>query len=59
MRAVCLKRIKEHQQDVDAAHQDAGRAYVFVNEADIYLDADGTQYSYVTVVDTVAQEVRS
>lgn len=37
--------------------QDDDRAYVFVNEGDIYQTANGSEYSYVTVVDTVAQEV--
>ncbi len=32
--------------------------YVFVNEGDIYTNADGSEYSYVTVIDTLIGEVR-
>lgn len=32
--------------------------YVFVNEGDIYTNADGSEYSYVTVIDTLIAEVR-
>ena len=32
-------------------------AYIFINEGDVYNRTDGTQYSYVTVVDTNTQEV--
>ncbi len=30
---------------------------IFINEGDVYNRTDGTQYSYVTVVDTNTQEV--
>lgn len=33
--------------------------YVFVNEGDIYTNADGSEYSYVTVIDTLVAEVRN
>lgn len=32
--------------------------YVFANEGDIYTDAAGNEYSYVTVIDTQAAVVR-
>ena len=32
-------------------------AKIFVNEGDVYNRSDGTQHSYVTVVDTNTQEV--
>ena len=31
--------------------------YVFANEGDIYTDAAGSEYSYVTVIDTAAAAV--
>ena len=36
------------------AVQDAkdGKYYVFANEGDIYTDAAGNEFSYVTVIDT-------
>lgn len=37
--------------------QDPTYAYVFVNEGDIYQDQNGTEYSYVTVIDTISQDV--
>jgi hypothetical protein len=37
--------------------QDPSHGYVFVNEADIYQNPDGSEYSYVTVIDTRPQEV--
>ena len=40
--------------------QDAsfGLRYVFVNEGDTYVESDGqTEYSYVTGIDAVSQEV--
>ncbi len=41
------------------ALQDAkdGKYYVFANEGDIYTDAAGNEYSYVTVIDTQAAAV--
>ena len=39
--------------------QGPSHAYVFVNEADIYQNPDGSEYSYVTVIDTRPQEVGS
>ena len=43
------------------AVQDAkdGKYYVFANEGDIYTDASGNEFSYVTVIDTQAAAVRS
>ena len=42
------------------ALQDAkdGKYYVFANEGDIYTDAAGNEFSYVTVIDTQAAAVR-
>ena len=39
--------------------QDPSRnlAYVYINEGDVYDRADGSQYSYVTVIDTKSQKV--
>ncbi|BDA42283.1 hypothetical protein COCOBI_03-1700 [Coccomyxa sp. Obi] len=31
--------------------------YVFINEGDIYTNADGSEYSYVTVIDTLIGEI--
>ena len=49
-----------HAQAVSWDVQDAsvGLRYVFVNEGDTYVDSDGqTEYSYVTGIDAVSQEV--
>lgn len=35
----------------------AGKYYVFANEGDIYTDAAGNEYSYVTVIDTTTAQV--
>ena len=32
-------------------------AYIFVNEGDVYTDANQTQYSYVSCINTVTQQV--
>ena len=37
----------------------AGKYYVFANEGDIYTDAAGNEYSYVTVIDTQTAAVCS
>ena len=34
-----------------------GMRHVFVNEGDIYVSANGSEYSYVTVIDAVSQKV--
>ena len=41
------------------ALQDAknNKFYVFANEGDIYTDAAGSEYSYVTVIDTAVAAV--
>ncbi len=43
------------------ALQDAktGKYYVFANEGDIYTDAGGSEYSFVTIIDTGNAEVIS
>ena len=39
--------------------QDTARnlSYVFINEGDVYTAADGSQHSYVTIVNTQTQTV--
>ena len=53
-----LKSFQELSRASDAL-QDAKneKFYVFANEGDIYTDAAGSEYSYVTVIDTAAAAV--
>ena len=32
-------------------------AYIFINEGDVYTDANQTQYSYVSCINTITQAV--
>ena len=57
----CLTGALPFAEVLESSHalQDAKneKFYVFANEGDIYTDAAGSEYSYVTVIDTKAAAV--